>query len=183
VQLRQDNLAASLYNIVGFQNQLRWGEQKNLLHLIPGLENAEFVRFGMIHRNTYINAPTLLRSTFQTRHRAELFFAGQLSGVEGYTESAASGLLAGINAANLALGSEPIVPPQTTALGSLAHYISHSGPTNYQPTNVSFGLLPPLEERIRKKAERKQAMVCRALDDIEGFSSRSRPSSRETFRA
>jgi methylenetetrahydrofolate--tRNA-(uracil-5-)-methyltransferase len=173
VQLRQDNLAASLYNVVGFQNQLRWGEQRKLLHLIPGLENAEFTRFGMIHRNTYINAPAVLLPTFQTRRRADLLFAGQISGVEGYTESAASGLLAGINAANLALGLEPVVPPRTTALGSLAHYISHSVPTNYQPTNVSFGLLPPLEERIRKRAERKQAMVRRALDDLDGFVSRS----------
>jgi methylenetetrahydrofolate--tRNA-(uracil-5-)-methyltransferase len=182
VQLRQDNLAASLYNVVGFQNQLRWDEQKNLLRLIPGLERAEFARFGMIHRNTYINAPTLLQPTFQTRGRADLFFAGQLSGVEGYTESAASGLLAGINAAHLALGWKPIAAPRTTALGSRAHYIAHADGADYQPTNIAFGLLPPLEKRIRKKAERKQAMVRRALADIDDFATRT-GSPREVSRA
>jgi methylenetetrahydrofolate--tRNA-(uracil-5-)-methyltransferase len=170
VQLRQDNLARSLYNIVGFQNQLKWGEQKRLLRLIPGLENAEFVRYGMIHRNTYINAPALLHATLQTRARDNLFFAGQLSGVEGYTESAASGLLAGINAAEIALGRKPRIPPRDTSLGALAHYISHSETKNYQPTNISFGLLPPLEKRVRNKKERKKAMVDRALVAIEVFS-------------
>ncbi len=169
VQLRQDNLAASLYNIVGFQNQLRWGEQKRLLRLVPGLENAEFARYGMIHRNTYINSPAVLRSTLQTRRRPDLFFAGQLSGVEGYTESAASGLLAGINAARLTQGLEPVSPPRTTALGSLTFYISHSDPASYQPSNISFGLLPPLERRIRNKKDRNNALVERGLADIALF--------------
>jgi methylenetetrahydrofolate--tRNA-(uracil-5-)-methyltransferase len=183
VQLRQDNQAASLYNVVGFQNQLRWNDQKNLLRLIPGLEKAEFARFGMIHRNTYINAPALLQPTFQTRRRHDLFFAGQLSGVEGYTESAASGLLAGINAARLAAGGGAIAAPRTTALGSLAHYISHADGAGYQPTNLSFGLLPPLEKHIRKKAARKQALVRRALADIDNFAIRASVLSKETSRA
>jgi methylenetetrahydrofolate--tRNA-(uracil-5-)-methyltransferase len=169
VQLRQDDLAASLYNIVGFQNQLPWGEQKRLLRLIPGLENAEFSRFGMIHRNTYINAPAVLIPTFQTRRRADLFFAGQISGVEGYTESAASGLLAGINAARLAQNLPTLTPPRSTALGALAFYISHSSTDNYQPTNIAFGLLPPLAPPVRNKGERKRAIVLRALDDMEAF--------------
>ena len=169
VQLRQDDLAASLYNMVGFQNQLKWGEQKKLLRLIPGLEHAEFSRFGMIHRNTYINAPAVLESTFQTRSRADLFFAGQISGVEGYTESAASGLLAGINAARCARDLSALVPPRTTALGALAFYISHSSPDNYQPTNIAFGLLPPLPTHVRDKRARKQATVRRALEDIDAF--------------
>ena len=174
VQLRQDNLAASLYNIVGFQNQLKWGEQKKLLRLIPGLENAEFSRYGMIHRNTYINAPAVLEPTFQTRRRDDLFFAGQISGVEGYTESAASGLLAGINAARCAQDLPPLVPPRTTALGALAFYISHSSQDNYQPTNIAFGLLPPLPTHVRNKRDRKQAIVRRALDDINAFVTRTK---------
>jgi methylenetetrahydrofolate--tRNA-(uracil-5-)-methyltransferase len=169
VQLRQDDLAASLYNMVGFQNQLKWGEQKKLLRLIPGLENAEFSRFGMIHRNTYINSPAVLKPTFQTRRRGDLFFAGQISGVEGYTESAASGLLAGVNAARLARNVLPLVPPRTTALGALAFYISHSNPENYQPTNIAFGLFPPLETHVGGKRQRKQAIVRRALADIDDF--------------
>jgi methylenetetrahydrofolate--tRNA-(uracil-5-)-methyltransferase len=169
VQLRQDNLARSLYNLVGFQNQLRWGEQKNLLRLIPGLENAEIARFGMIHRNTYINAPAILECTFQTLRRSELLFAGQLSGVEGYTESAASGLLAGINAAQLASGAAPVAAPRTTALGSLAHYISSSDSKNYQPTNIAFGLMPALDTAVRNKRDRKRLMVRRALDDMAAF--------------
>lgn len=169
VQLRPDNLSASLYNLVGFQNQLKWAEQKKTLRLIPGLENADFARYGMIHRNTYINSPKVLRSTFQTRRRPDLFFAGQLSGVEGYTESAASGLVAGVNAARLALGTEPVVPPQTTALGALCHYISHADPDHYQPTNIAFGLLPPLASTARNKRERKQALVQRALAAIDSF--------------
>lgn len=169
VQLRQDDLAASLYNIVGFQNQLKWGEQQRVLRLIPGLEQAEFARFGMIHRNTYISAPAVLKPTFQTRKRPDLFFAGQISGVEGYTESAASGLLAGMNAVAFALGGEPVVPPRTSALGALAHYISGSRPVNYQPTNIAFGLLPPLERPIRGKRERKRATVERALSDLDDW--------------
>ncbi|HSF17744.1 MAG TPA: methylenetetrahydrofolate--tRNA-(uracil(54)-C(5))-methyltransferase (FADH(2)-oxidizing) TrmFO [Vicinamibacteria bacterium] len=169
VQLRQDNLAATLYNIVGFQNQLKWGEQKRILRMVPGLEGAEFSRYGMIHRNTYVNAPTLLRPTFQTRTRDSLFLAGQISGVEGYTESAASGLVAGINAARLARGLVPVVPPRTTALGSLCHYISEADPENYQPTNIAFGLLPPLETRVRSRGDRKGALVARALAAMDRF--------------
>ena len=169
VQLRQDNLAATLYNIVGFQNQLKWGEQKRILRMIPGLENAEIARYGMIHRNTYIDAPSLLKPTFQARSRDTLFFAGQISGVEGYSESAASGLLSGINAARLGASLPPLVPPRTTALGSLCHYIAHAESKSYQPTNVAFGLLPPLEPPVRNKAARKQAHVDRALRDIDAF--------------
>jgi methylenetetrahydrofolate--tRNA-(uracil-5-)-methyltransferase len=169
VQLRQDNLAATLYNIVGFQNQLKWGEQKRILRLVPGLENAEFARFGMIHRNTYINSPTVLNATFQTRKRETLFFAGQISGVEGYTESAASGLIAGRNAAALALGRALSEPPRTTAIGALGNYIAHAEAERYQPTNIAFGLLPPLDPPVRNRKARKEAMVERALKDLEEF--------------
>ena len=169
VQLRQDNLAATLYNIVGFQNQLKWGEQKRILRTIPGLEEASFSRYGMIHRNTYINAPTVLTPTFQTKPRASLFFAGQISGVEGYTESAASGLLAGANAASLAAGGETSAPPRETALGALCHYIAHTDPKDYQPTNVAFGLFPPLEPPVRNKKARKEAHVKRALRALDDY--------------
>lgn len=169
VQLRQDNLAATLYNVVGFQNQLKWGEQKRILRLIPGLEAAEFARFGMIHRNTYINAPTVLRPTFQTRRRETLFFAGQISGVEGYTESAASGLIAGRNAADVALGLPARVPPRACALGALCHYIANAEAKNYQPTNISFGLFPPFEPPIRNRRARRNAIVERALHELERF--------------
>jgi len=166
VQLRQDNLAADHYSLVGFQTQLKWGEQRRVFRLIPGLESAEFVRFGMIHRNTYVNAPTLLRSTWQTRTRPELFLAGQLSGVEGYVESAASGLMAGLNAAALVLGWPVTTPPRSTAMGALAHYVSHADPANYQPTNIAFGLIPPLARPPRNKVARKRALSKRALDDL-----------------
>ena len=169
VQLRQDNLAATLYNLVGFQNQLKWGEQKRILRLIPGLENAEFSRYGMIHRNTYINSPTVLNPTFQTRKRESLFFAGQISGVEGYTESAASGIVAGINAARLARSEPTLAPPRTTALGALCHYISHAEAKSYQPTNIAFGLFPPLDPPVRNRKARNQGLVERALTDIGEF--------------
>jgi methylenetetrahydrofolate--tRNA-(uracil-5-)-methyltransferase len=169
VQLRQDDLAASHYSIVGFQTHLKWGEQKRILRLIPGLENAEFVRFGMIHRNTYVNAPKALEPTFETRARAGLFFAGQMSGVEGYVESAASGLVAGLGAARRAQGLEPLAPPVETALGSLGRYIARSDPRHYQPTNIAFGLLPELEPRIRDKARRRAALAARALAALDGF--------------
>jgi methylenetetrahydrofolate--tRNA-(uracil-5-)-methyltransferase len=175
LQLRQDNLAATLYNLVGFQNQLQWGEQKRILRLIPGLEAAEFSRFGMIHRNTYINSPMLLRSTFQTRKRESLFFAGQISGVEGYTESAASGLLAGINAARLFRSDVPLTPPPTTALGALCHYIANAETKSYQPTNVAFGLFPSLETRVKNRKARNEALVARALEDLEDFAVRTAP--------
>ncbi|SFU74963.1 methylenetetrahydrofolate--tRNA-(uracil-5-)-methyltransferase [Alicyclobacillus macrosporangiidus] len=169
VQLRQDNAAATLFNLVGFQTHLKWGEQKRVFRMIPGLEEAEFVRYGVMHRNTYINSPTALRPTYQTRKRDTLFFAGQITGVEGYVESAAAGLVAGINAGRLARGLEPVVMPQTTAIGSLAHYITHADPDHFQPMNATFGLFPPLSERVRDKKERAQRMAERALRDLEGF--------------
>jgi methylenetetrahydrofolate--tRNA-(uracil-5-)-methyltransferase len=169
VQLRQDNLAASHYSIVGFQTQLKWSEQKRVFRLVPGLENAEFIRFGMIHRNTYVNAPCTLEPTFETRRRAGLFLAGQMSGVEGYVESAASGLVAGIGAARRAFGFEPLAFPEDTALGALGRYIARSDPENYQPTNIAFGLLPELPARIKDKARKRMAMARRALESLERF--------------
>jgi methylenetetrahydrofolate--tRNA-(uracil-5-)-methyltransferase len=169
VQLRQDNLAASHWSIVGFQTQLKWGEQKRVFRLIPGLENAEFVRHGMIHRNTYVNAPLALEPTFETRRRKGLFFAGQMSGVEGYVESAASGLLAGTAAAFRARGEEPPVFPEDTALGALGRYIARSDPEHYQPTNIAFGLLPDLPQRVRDKAKKRLAMAHRALASLARF--------------
>jgi methylenetetrahydrofolate--tRNA-(uracil-5-)-methyltransferase len=167
VQLRQDNLAASHWSIVGFQTQLKWGEQKRVLSMIPGLERAEFVRFGMIHRNTYVNAPLTLEPTFETRRRPGLFFAGQMSGVEGYVESAASGLIAGLAAARRARGEEPVPLPEDTALGALGRYIARSDPEHYQPTNIAFGLLPELPERVRDKAKKRLALAERALQSLE----------------
>jgi methylenetetrahydrofolate--tRNA-(uracil-5-)-methyltransferase len=169
VQLRQDNLAASHFSMVGFQTQLKWGDQKRVFRMIPGLENAEFVRYGMIHRNTYVNAPKTLEPTFETRTRAGLFFAGQMSGVEGYVESAASGILAGIGAAFRAQGEEPIAFPEDTALGALGHYIARSDPKHYTPTNITFGLLPELPRRIRDKSEKRLALSERALASLEAF--------------
>jgi methylenetetrahydrofolate--tRNA-(uracil-5-)-methyltransferase len=166
VQLRQDNLAGDHFSLVGFQTQLKWGDQARVLKMIPGLENAEFVRFGMVHRNTYINGPTVLRETWQTKRRPELFFAGQISGVEGYVESAASGLIAGRNAASLVRSEEPRTPPRTTAIGALAYYVSHADPKNYQPTNITFGIMQPLEKPPRGKMERKLAVSERALEDL-----------------
>ena len=167
VQLRQDNLAGDHFSLVGFQTQLKWGEQARVLRLIPGLEQAEFVRFGMVHRNTYINGPRVLRETWQTKTRPDLLFAGQISGVEGYVESAASGLMAGRTAAALARGEEPRVPPRTTASGALAYYVSHADPRGYQPTNITFGIMPPpdagADGRRLKRDERKTATSMRAL--------------------
>jgi methylenetetrahydrofolate--tRNA-(uracil-5-)-methyltransferase len=183
VQLRQDNLAGDHFSLVGFQTQLKWGEQARVLAMIPGLERAEFVRFGMVHRNTYINGPTVLRETWQTRARSDLFFAGQISGVEGYVESAASGLIAGRNAAALMLGEEPSAPPRTTAIGALGYYVSHADPRNYQPTNITFGIMPAptsvesgfsrIDKRpghkSTKKADRKAATAERALAALEDW--------------
>ncbi len=166
VQLRQDTLAGDHFSLVGFQTQLKWGEQARVLRLIPGLERAEFVRFGMVHRNTFINGPKVLRPTWQTRVRDDLFFAGQISGVEGYVESAASGLIAGRNAARVAQGLEPLAPPRTTAIGALAHYASHADPRHYQPSNITFGIMPPLDTPPRDKALRKQQLADRALADL-----------------
>ena len=170
VQLRQDNLAGDHFSLVGFQTQLKWGEQGRVLRTIPGLEQAEFVRLGMIHRNTYINGPTVLRETWQTRSRPDLFFAGQVSGVEGYVESAASGLIAGRNAARLTLGLDPITPPRTTAIGALAHYVSHADPAHYQPTNITFGIIPPLDKPPKSRADRALATSTRALEDLAAWS-------------
>ena len=181
VQLRQDNLAASHYSLVGFQTQMKWGEQARVLRLIPGLENAEFVRFGMIHRNTYINGPTVLRDTWQMSRHERIFFAGQISGVEGYVESAASGLIAGRNAAALVQGLQPSAPPRTTAIGALAYYVSHAEPKHYQPSNITFGIMPPLVRepggpRVpRKKSERNERLSKRALADLEAWRRESTP--------
>jgi methylenetetrahydrofolate--tRNA-(uracil-5-)-methyltransferase len=170
VQLRQDNLAASHYNLVGFQTSMRFSEQARVLRLIPGLQKAEFLRYGWIHRNTYLNAPELLLETYQTKTNPNLFFAGQLSGVEGYVDSAASGLLAGLNAALLALGLAPQAPTPSTAMGALAHYISHAEAKHFQPMNITFGLLPPPEETAKlDKQRRKELQVHRALNDIRNF--------------
>ena len=167
VQLRKENLRADSYNLVGFQNHLKFGEQARVLRLIPGLENARFLRYGQIHRNTYICAPALLDENLRLRKQPRILFAGQLSGVEGYTESIASGLLAGIYAAALARGEEPTPVPRSTALGSLVHYITHADPKDFQPVNITFDLLEPLEEELRKKIRDKKErhrIVCeRAL--------------------
>ena len=167
VQLRQDNLAASHFSLVGFQTHLKWGEQKRIFQMIPGLEQAEFVRYGMIHRNTYVNAPTCLTASFETRRRPGLFFAGQMSGVEGYVESAASGLVAGLAAAARARQMEPEAFPPETALGALGRYISGSDPKNYAPTNIAFGLLPELATKIKDKGRRRLALAHRALESLE----------------
>jgi methylenetetrahydrofolate--tRNA-(uracil-5-)-methyltransferase len=181
VQLRQDNLAGDHFSLVGFQTQLKWGEQARVLTMIPGLERAEFVRFGMVHRNTYINGPTVLRETWQTRVRPDLLFAGQISGVEGYVESAASGLIAGRSAAALVRGEEPRVPPRSTAIGALAFYVSHADPRNYQPTNITFGIMPapspPPGARRMKRADRKEATAERALRALDEWITSSSASS------
>jgi methylenetetrahydrofolate--tRNA-(uracil-5-)-methyltransferase len=171
VQLRQDTIAGDHFSLVGFQTQLKWGEQARVFRLIPGLGQAEFARFGMIHRNTYINAPRVLADTWQARTRPDLFFAGQLSGVEGYVESAASGLLAGIGAAAVACGRVPAAPPRTTALGALAYYVSHADPGHYDPTNITFGIMPALETSGRqpKGLARKLALADRALADLRAW--------------
>lgn len=173
VQLRQDNAAGSLYNMVGFQTHLKWGEQKRVFQMIPGLENAEFVRYGVMHRNSYMDSPNLLEETFQSRANQNLFFAGQMTGVEGYVESAASGLVAGINAARLFKGEEKVVFPSTTAIGSLPYYVTHADSKHFQPMNVNFGIIKELEgKRIRDKKERYEAFAKRALTDLEPFLSK-----------
>lgn len=169
IQLRQDNSAATLYNMVGFQTHLKWPDQKRVFSMIPGLENCEIVRYGVMHRNTFINSPKLLRSTYQYRDRDDLFFAGQMTGVEGYVESAASGLLAGINAARLVSGEELLVLPQETVMGSMAHYITTTAAKHFQPMNANFGLLPDLPERIRNKKEKNERIAERALNTIQNF--------------
>ncbi|UQF19743.1 FADH(2)-oxidizing methylenetetrahydrofolate--tRNA-(uracil(54)-C(5))-methyltransferase TrmFO [Vagococcus lutrae] len=167
VQLRQDNAAGSLYNIVGFQTHLKWGEQKRIIQMIPGLENAEIVRYGVMHRNTFMNSPELLLPTYQAQGDERLFFAGQMTGVEGYVESAASGLLAGLNAARLAQEKAPLIFPRETAMGALAYYITHTDAKHFQPMNVNFGIIADLPERIRDKKERNEQLAQRALAHIE----------------
>ncbi|AUM65908.1 methylenetetrahydrofolate--tRNA-(uracil(54)-C(5))-methyltransferase (FADH(2)-oxidizing) TrmFO [Brevibacillus laterosporus] len=169
IQLRQDNSAATLYNIVGFQTHLKWPEQKRVFQLIPGLENCEIIRYGVMHRNTFINSPKLLRPTYQYKDRDSLFFAGQMTGVEGYVESAASGLLAGINAARLAKGEEQIILPVETVMGSMAHYITTTNAKHFQPMNANFGLLPSLGIKIRNKKEKNEKLAERALGSIQNF--------------
>ncbi|MED0660609.1 FADH(2)-oxidizing methylenetetrahydrofolate--tRNA-(uracil(54)-C(5))-methyltransferase TrmFO [Bacillus smithii] len=169
VQLRQDDAAGTLYNIVGFQTHMKWGPQKEVIRLIPGLENAEIVRYGVMHRNTFINSPKVLKSTYQFRNRDTLFFAGQMTGVEGYVESAASGLVAGLNAARLAKGLDPVEFPAVTAIGSMAHYITTANPDHFQPMNANFGLFPALPKKIRDKKERNMEYARRALETIHNF--------------
>ena len=168
VQLRQDNLAGSLYNIVGFQTNLKWGEQRRVLRLIPGLEKAEFMRYGMMHRNTYINSTQLLHPSLQYRNRADLFFAGQIVGVEGYVGNAGTGLLAGINAARLLSGQHPVILPPLTMLGALCHYVTHAEAKNFQPMKANFGLFPLPEHKINK-SERYQWYANRALTALRRF--------------
>ncbi|SEJ62336.1 methylenetetrahydrofolate--tRNA-(uracil-5-)-methyltransferase [Propionispira arboris] len=172
VQLRQDNSAASLYNIVGFQTHLKWPEQKRVFGLIPGLDTAEFVRYGVMHRNTFINSPQVLLPTMQSKTNPMLFFAGQMTGVEGYVESAASGLVAGLNACRLIQGKPTVVFPQETAHGALCHYITSADMKHFQPMNVNFGLLPELGERMKDKKLKKQAISERALQSIAAFKTR-----------
>jgi len=171
VQLRQDNSAGTLFNLVGFQTHLKWGEQKRIIRLIPGLENAEIVRYGVMHRNTFVNSPNLLKPTYQTRTRDDLFFAGQMTGVEGYVESAASGLTAGINAARLVNEAEPVTFPQETMMGAMSHYITTAEGKNFQPMNANFGLVPALVGHpVRMKKPEKYALYAeRALEAIKDF--------------
>jgi len=166
VQLRQENLRADSYNLVGFQNHLKFGEQARVLRLIPGLENAHFLRYGQIHRNTYINAPALLGESLQMKAHPRVLFAGQICGVEGYVESIATGLLAGIHAAALVRGAEPVTLPRATALGSLVHYVTHADPRKFQPANITFDLLPALEKNVRDRKERHRLQCERALNEL-----------------
>ena len=169
VQLRQENLRADSYNLVGFQNHLKFGDQARVLRLIPGLENARFLRYGQIHRNTYINAPTLLSESLQMKKYPLVFFAGQICGVEGYVESIATGLMAGVHAAALASGTDPAPPPRPTAFGSLAHYVTHADARNFQPANITFDLLPPLERKVRDRQERHRQQCELALQHFDNW--------------
>lgn len=169
VQLRPENAEMTMFNMVGFQTTLKWSEQQRVFRLIPSLERAEFLRYGYIHRNTYLNAPIALRPTYQFKGRDDLFFSGQLTGVEGYIESAASGLVAGLNAARLLRGEPLLVFPRETAIGALAHYITTADPKHFAPMNINFGLLPPLERKVRPKELRHHLMVARALTTLNEF--------------
>lgn len=172
VQLRQDNAAGTLYNLVGFQTHLKWPEQKRVFRMIPGLENAEFVRYGVMHKNTYMNSPQLLNADFRLRTNPRFFFAGQMTGVEGYVESAASGLMAGIQAVCAQKGMPAVEFPDITAMGALAHYISNPAVTDFQPMNVNYGIMPPLEKRVRKRRFRNEMLANRALKAFETVASR-----------
>lgn len=169
VQLRQDNLAGTLYNLVGFQTNLRWGEQRRVFSMIPGLERAEWVRFGQMHRNTYIDAPRTLAPTMAWRGRESVLFAGQLTGTEGYVGSTMSGLVAGLNAARLATGREPVVLPPTTMAGALLYYVTHATGGRFEPMKPNFGLMPPLDPPVRRKRERYEAYAARAMADLEAW--------------
>ncbi len=169
VQLRQDNLAGTLYNLVGFQTNLRWGEQRRVFGMIPGLENAEWVRYGQMHRNTYIDAPGTLDPTLAWRRREDLFFAGQLTGTEGYVASTMSGLVAGINAARLAMGKDPVTLPPTTMAGALLHYVTHATGGRFDPMKPNFGLMPPLVPPVRRKRARYEAYAARAMAELEAW--------------
>ena len=168
VQLRQDNLAGSMYNIVGFQTNLKWGQQQRVLRLIPGLENAEFLRFGMMHRNTYINAPSLLQPTMQYRRRSDLFFAGQITGVEGYMGNAGTGLVAGINVGRILSGKHPVIFPTNTMLGALCHYVTHAASKDFQPMKANFGLFMPPPMKMNKQ-DRYNWYSRRALTSMRRF--------------
>jgi methylenetetrahydrofolate--tRNA-(uracil-5-)-methyltransferase len=169
VQLRQENLRADSYNLVGFQNHLKFGDQARVLRLIPGLENARFLRYGQIHRNTYINAPSLLHDTLQMKEHPRVMFAGQICGVEGYVESIATGLMAGVHAAALASGADLVPPPRASAFGSLTHYITQADPKNFQPANITFDLLPGLEKKVRDRQERHRLQCEAALREFDGW--------------
>ena len=169
VQLRQDNLAGTLYNLVGFQTNIRWPEQKRIFRMIPGLEEAEFVRLGQMHRNTFINSPALLRPTLQWRDRDDLFFAGQIIGTEGYVGSAAGGLLAGVNLARLMSGEPPVIMPQETMMGALFWYVTHAEPKDFQPMKANFGIIPPLQPKVRRKKDRYQQYARRALAALDAW--------------
>jgi len=175
VQLRQDNAAGTLYNMVGFQTHLKWEEQRRIFSMIPGLEQAEFARYGVMHRNTFINSPALLEPTLQLKQSPRIFFAGQITGVEGYVESASNGLVAGINATRLAMGKNCLVFPRETAVGSLCHYITSADPHHFQPMNITFGLMPPLKKRIRAKKEKNRIIAQRALERLDQFLKHTQP--------
>jgi methylenetetrahydrofolate--tRNA-(uracil-5-)-methyltransferase len=173
VQLRQENLRADSYNLVGFQNHLKFGEQARVLRMIPGLENARFLRYGQIHRNTYINSPALLQETLQLKAHPRVLFAGQICGVEGYVESIATGLVAGMHASAMVAGSEPVAPPRASAFGALAHYVTHADPKNFQPANITFDLLPALENKIRDRKERHRMQCELALRHFDEWMERT----------
>ncbi|MGO8796099.1 MAG: methylenetetrahydrofolate--tRNA-(uracil(54)-C(5))-methyltransferase (FADH(2)-oxidizing) TrmFO [Candidatus Sulfotelmatobacter sp.] len=175
VQLRQENLRADSYNLVGFQNHLKFGEQARVLRMIPGLENARFLRYGQIHRNTYINSPALLRETLQMKANPGVLFAGQICGVEGYVESIATGLIAAVHAAALVRGSKVVPPPRASAFGSLTNYVAHAEPKSFQPANITFDLLPPLQKKIRDRKERHRLQCEMALREFDQWLSRLRP--------